>query len=195
MATEVEAADVVRIIQQYLAENNLNGTLRAMQEETGISLNAVSSVDALRKDVLRGNWDIVLQQVATGSSTSRLPAPLLMDLYEQIALELIELREIGSARSLLRQTDPMALLKQNDPTRYLHLEALLSRATFDAREAYGKGSSKDERRRAIADSLAAEVSIVPPSRLVNLLGQALKWQQQQVGMTCTSCSCLRDSNF
>ena len=126
-------------------------------------MNTVDSVEALVADVHHGRWDSVLQQISTLS----LPLPLLFDIYEQMVIELIELKENDTARAILGQTEAMMALKERDQDRYLRsaflklwsilmenfksrLQRLLSKPYFHPNDAYAEGASKEKRRAAIA---------------------------------------------
>lgn len=87
-------------------------------------------------------------------------------------MELAELREIDTARSLMKQTQVMINMKLENPARYQKLEHLLSRNFFEAKEVYGS-EGRDKRRARIARELAAEVAVVPSARLMTLIGQVI----------------------
>lgn len=178
-SVDIDGGDVLRLIMQFLREQGLDSSLKTLQDETGVALNAVDNADAFAADVMAGRWDLVVSTVAT----LKLPPPVLMTLYEHIVRELVEARDGDSARALLRSTLPLLLLKQESPARFAALEAVVARsgaaALYEGSSGlvWPEGSSREQRRREVASLLLEHVGVAPPSRLLTLLGQAVKWQQ------------------
>jgi hypothetical protein len=54
---------VIRVIGQFLKENNLHGTLQALQDETQVGVNLTGNIDQFKDNVLKGNWDAVLTEI------------------------------------------------------------------------------------------------------------------------------------
>lgn len=100
-------------------------------------------------------------------------------MYEQVVLELLEAGERDLAKEILHVSEPLIILKSAHPEKYMKLEHFCRRPFFNASDAYEMGSSKELRRQEIADSLACEVSVVEPSRLLSIIGKGLRFQQSE----------------
>ncbi len=127
-STLVPSTSVVRIVEQFLLENNLTKSFEALNEESAVALNAVpgdsvkyalvmnqasastldesalapllASSSSVFSDVLNGRLDRVL----TALAKCELTPTLAVNLYTQVLLELLELKDAQSARMLPRQT-------------------------------------------------------------------------------------------
>ena len=95
---EVDSKDVIKLMLQFLKENNLSDSARILQEESGVSLNTVTSIESFLLDIHNGKWDSVLSQL----NSIQLPKEKLIIIYEQIFLELLELGEKELAKELLK---------------------------------------------------------------------------------------------
>ena len=89
-----------------------------------VSTNIISNKELFLSSIVSGKWDYVLQQVREVSSldiqtsTLMLPKTVLMDLYEQIFYELLEIREMFTANELLTKCEPLVMMKTEMEERY-----------------------------------------------------------------------------
>lgn len=114
---------------------------------------------------------MVLREVSTVELSDAVQA----DLFEQVVFEMLDLREIDTCKKLMRTTKALRLLQTTQPDRYSAIESILQRGYIGQSE-WPTGSKKKNRKK-IAKAVVAEVSVVPPSRLLSIIGQALKWQR------------------
>ncbi len=83
--------------------------------------------------------------------------------------------QYDAARSLLRQTDPFESLRNTNPDHYLYLESLVGKSHFDGKLL----EDKTEKRAKVARDLQQHVKLVAPNRLIQIIGESLKWQTSQ----------------
>ena len=199
-STLVPSTSVVRIVEQFLLENNLTKSFEALKEESAVALNAVpgdsvkyalvmnqasastldesalapllASSSSVFSDVLNGRLDRVL----TALAKCELTPTLAVNLYTQVLLELLELKDAQSARMLLRQTRALGQhMKTTQPKQYTRLDQLISRsAALTPADIYGE-TTRDARQRALVCALAKEVRVVAPGRLLDAVGNGIKY--------------------
>ena len=194
---DVEAADVLRLIQAHLTEAGLHESCRVIREESGVAAAGVCHSN-LKSHAANGNWGLVLESLATlDPLRSRIPRGVVSDCHEMAILELADNGEVELAYAALRLSaddldavgwseseTPVAAVDAAIPRSRLieqRLAALTSlRASSEKRmdipaDFYGT-LSKEERRKRIGTRLAEAVPVVPSARLSALLQQAVKWQ-------------------
>jgi WD40 repeat-containing protein SMU1 len=108
---EIDSADVIRIMLQFMKENNLRESMRALSSESGVSLNTIESVDSFLSDIYQGKWDSVLAQV----NNLKISRDKLYLLYEQVIFELLEIGDRNCAKELLNSTEVMQTMKSDQP--------------------------------------------------------------------------------
>lgn len=63
MTCEINSKDIIRIMLQFMKENNLQESMKVLSNESGVLLNTVDSLDGFHSDILHGRWEYVLNAV------------------------------------------------------------------------------------------------------------------------------------
>jgi WD40 repeat-containing protein SMU1 len=62
---EIDSKDVIRLMLQFMKENNLTNSMRELQTESDVTLNTVDNLESFTTDIQRGHWDSVMSQVSS----------------------------------------------------------------------------------------------------------------------------------
>ena len=180
---EIDNADVIRLVLQYLREAGLTSAAAELEREADVRLNALTNKASLVEDVRKGRWEKALPRL----NGLDLPRQASCDLWEHIVRELVSSREPKAAKSVLEGASPLLYLRETDPGRLDALKRLVSRsAEFerlggqaysaqDTVDAFGD-ESRDSKRRKLSETIDSALGEVAPERLASLLGAALRWR-------------------
>lgn len=166
MSIQFKTDDVVKLMLQFMKENGLNKSLKCLQEESQVSLNLIESPDQFSENIREGRWDKVLDEI----QKLKLPSVKLLELYEVVVCELLELGESVAAQFVVKSAVRPSGLFEEFRERSLRLDYLSKKTPIDIRELYQDKHTKEKRRALLASSLLKEVVTAPSSRLLYLLG-------------------------
>lgn len=76
---------MIRIIIQFLRENNLNESAKLLQTESNVNLNYIEDRRDFTSKIISGQWDQVLEEI----SQLNLPQNILAEVHEQVCAKLL----------------------------------------------------------------------------------------------------------
>lgn len=76
---------MIRVIVQFLRENNFNETAKCLQKESNVNLNYIEDKLDFASKVNSGRWDEVFEEISQLS----LPPNVLSEIHEQVDHESI----------------------------------------------------------------------------------------------------------
>ena len=171
----INEEDVVKLIMQFCKEKGFTSSLDCLHQESGVSASFQQENAgglSIGEMITRGDWVKLLPTLQSMS----LPEGKLVLLYEQVLFELLESGEVPLAQELLMSTRPLSDLQHSNKAHFNKLHALcFTNERWNATLAYDMGGSKERRRQEIRDAIESELVVVPPSRLLTLLGYSLKY--------------------
>jgi hypothetical protein len=164
---EVDSSNVLKVVLQFLQENHFNATAETLIKESNVRMNAVTDLHHFKELVRNGKWEDFLKSISFYIFEPAATA----DVLEQIVKELCSKGQNEAAQVLIKNSEPLIFLKQNEPNRFLNLEEMCYGVSETSTE---KLEELIARRNFVAQELM--LPQVEKGRLLSLIGQAMKSQ-------------------
>lgn len=175
----VATTDIIRLVLQFLKECNLMRTFFVLQEEANVKLNASSDHHIIINDIKRGDWKNVLRNITTVDISD----DTLFALYEQLICELAEYKENELIAKLMSECVVFKKMKHSSRDTYSKLRQIAFSKVTSKHILYD-GIGKEAKRNMLCERINKEIKPCAPSRLISLLGMALKWQNHHGLLNC-----------
>lgn len=137
-------------------------------------MKILSDISDLSNSIRKGSYDLSLRII----EKNQIPKHFLIDLFELIFKELVEMGERDTARSLLWNSDVIGYLRFKSPGRFKNLEKKLSILNADNSNIYD-GQDRQSVRNKVADDLEANFIPMGKNLLLSLVNQALRFRVSQ----------------
>jgi WD40 repeat-containing protein SMU1 len=166
----INPIDIIRLIQQFCKENNFVKTLEGLEQESGVKLNTVESIQTFRGDIKNGRWDLVLPVI----DKLDIQSETLLDLYEQIIYDLIinDDRDVAKIFLMKISREASRELRINYNENFKNLENLINDNRLQIGEFY-LGTNKEKRRQVLADKICKELKESVPGQLQKILSEGV----------------------
>ena len=182
-AIEIDRCQILQVIEQFLLENQLTSTLDTLIKETNVRMPGSNPriIKTVVEYVKTGSW-IELLKILKNYEIS---TTTLLLIYGQIVSELAENGKVTEAIEFLRSSKDFDQLKEENPKTYRRLESFAFNFDvnynykLDQPNIYAKKSNslRQCKRYEIADYLAGELTIIPESRMLTMVSQAMKYKR------------------
>jgi WD40 repeat-containing protein SMU1 len=170
---EIKQSDLLQLLAQYLQEANLYNTLDALSKEADLKFNTVPSKLEIENMILDGLVVDLLERMKNWN----LSDDCTLQVYILIFYQLLDDGEVDVAQNLLVNSVPLVGLRDSDPQFYLQLSEFTfvdPKVLVDQKKIVAKKVLQELEQASFR--LNYKVS---ENRLLELIGQSLKWQIDQ----------------
>lgn len=172
----IDHKEVLKIILQFLHENNYNLSFETLLQESKLEFNFSQEPQKLRAEVIKGDWDTVLEKIRN----YKFPKQEIFNLHEKIGMDLIDQGKMNAAKFIISKLEKQVDLTTDKENKILKLK---QKHEFH-KNSLNKLSEKITQeiiqlnRKSINEIIFAHTESLDPNLLITHLGHSLQFLEK-----------------